>query len=100
LEKDGGWPPRTSQSPQTVEIDGLPAAIVAQVNGLAAKLKNSGQPPVPDTSRARDAVTYTIVIEDKGQRLTFKQRDTQLTREFDAMLHWLEDYFKAQRRGG
>jgi hypothetical protein len=75
-----------------VEVDQLPPEEAEQVKGLAAKLKSSGQPELLAPSRARDATTYSIVIDDDGERFTFKQRDAQMTREFSAVLNWLEDH--------
>ena len=49
-------------------------------------------------SAARDAISYSIVIDDNGERLSFKQRDAQMTREFGAMLNWLEDHFAQARQ--
>jgi len=98
LEKDGGWPPRTALQPKAVEVDQLPAETVAHVRGLAASLKKSGQPETRQPSAARDAISYSIVIDDNGERLSFKQRDAQMTREFDAMLNWLEDHFAQARK--
>lgn len=99
MEKDGGWAPRAaSPQPKAVEVDQLPAETIAHVRGLAANLKKSGQPDMRQASAMRDAISYSIVIEDNGDRRSFKQKDSQMTREFDAMLKWLEDHFAQAKK--
>ncbi|MGW6080880.1 protealysin inhibitor emfourin, partial [Streptomyces sp. NPDC055186] len=46
--------------------------------------------------RARDAMSYTITVENNGRLTVLTQSDTTMTPEFAALLGWLEKHFVQQ----
>jgi hypothetical protein len=42
--------------------------------------------------RARDAMSYTVTVEDRGRSTVLAQSDVTMTRQFAALLAWLEEH--------
>ena len=42
--------------------------------------------------RARDAMSYTITVEDSGRSTVLTQSDVTMTREFAELLAWLQEH--------
>ena len=42
--------------------------------------------------RARDAMSYTITVEDRGRPTVLAQSDVTMTRAFAELLTWLQEH--------
>ncbi|MBT2447451.1 hypothetical protein J7F03_10260 [Streptomyces sp. ISL-43] len=80
--------------PKVLDTDTLPehaAAELAQLVAAAVPTPEADQP-----SRARDAMSYTITVEDGGRSTVLKQSDATMTPTFAALLTWLRKHFEQQ----
>ncbi len=57
---------------------------------LVAALKASPKVEEQGPGRARDAMSYTITLEEDDGHSVFRQSDTTLSPEFAALLQWVE----------
>jgi hypothetical protein len=59
---------------------------------LARLVADAATAPVADTApgKARDAMSYTITIEDGGRQTVLKQSDTTMSEAFGRLLAWLQ----------
>ena len=85
-----GRPPQVldagTLSPEaTAELDRLIAAAAAEPSVA------SGRP-----GQARDAMSYTITIEDNGKQTVLRQSDTNMSPAFASLRVWLERHLKGQ----
>jgi Emfourin len=78
--------------PLLVDTDALLPATVTDLAKLVAAAKAA--PPIKEEipGRSRDAMSYTITIEDDGQSTTLHQSDTNMSQAFATLLTWLERY--------
>jgi hypothetical protein len=90
LEKYGGFAAGIRQPPHIVDSTALPETDAEELAQLVSALK--GAPAVEEESpgRARDAMSYTITVEDGGKRTVFRQSDMTMSPLFAALLQWLE----------
>ncbi|WP_406340391.1 protealysin inhibitor emfourin [Streptomyces sp. NBC_00648] len=80
--------------PKVLDTDTLPKNASAELARLVA-----GAVPVPTAERpdhARDAMSYTITVEDDGRSTVLTQSDTTMSPEFATLLSWLENHFAQQ----
>ena len=75
--------------PRVVDTDQLPADAVRELSRLvtAATANPGGQRPAP---HARDAMSYTITIDDAPHSTTLTGSDTTMSPAFASLLAWLE----------
>ncbi|MEJ8641423.1 protealysin inhibitor emfourin [Streptomyces sp. MS1.HAVA.3] len=78
--------------PRALDTDTLPANAAAELDQLVAAAVPT--PEVDQPSGARDAMSYTITVEDGGRSAVLKQSDAGMTREFAALLTWLQRHFE------
>jgi hypothetical protein len=81
--------------PKVLDADALPenaAAELAQLVEAAVPAAEEDRPP----SRARDAMSYTITVEEGGRSTVLTQSETTMSPEFAALLSWLEKHFAQQ----
>ncbi|MGY1499446.1 protealysin inhibitor emfourin [Streptomyces sp. QTS52] len=77
--------------PQELDTDSLPENAAAELTRLVAAA-------VPATEedragRARDAMSYTITVEEDGRSTTvLTQSDTSMSPGFAALLRWLDSH--------
>jgi hypothetical protein len=77
--------------PRAVDSDTLPEPAVEELSQLVAAAKAvdvSGASP----KRARDAMSYTITVEDRGRSTVLAQSDVTMSREFAELLTWLQEH--------
>ena len=76
--------------PRIVDSSSLPAREAEELAHLVAATKTS--PPARDVSRglARDAMSYTITIEDGGSTATLEQSDMTASSAFIALRDWIK----------
>ncbi|MEV4190125.1 protealysin inhibitor emfourin [Streptomyces toxytricini] len=77
--------------PEVVDTADLPAAEAAELARLVAALTPGPRSDGP--GRARDAVSYTITVEDGGRSTASTQSDAAMSPSFAALLAWLRDHF-------
>ncbi|MEV6684629.1 protealysin inhibitor emfourin [Streptomyces sp. NPDC051130] len=78
--------------PEVLDTDDLPEDAAAELTRLVAAAVPA--PEVERPGRARDAMSYTITVEDGGRSTVLKQSDAAMTRAFAALLTWLRDHFE------
>ncbi|MFI8265751.1 protealysin inhibitor emfourin [Streptomyces sp. NPDC085665] len=80
--------------PKVLDTDTLPENAASELARLVAA---AVAPPVADQpGRARDAMSYTITVEDGGRSTVLKQSDAAMTPAFAALLAWLQEYLDQQ----
>jgi hypothetical protein len=82
--------------PQVLDSDSLSPDAAAELERLvaaamAAPVVESGRP-----GQARDAMSYTITIEDGGKQTVLRQSDTSMSPAFASLRAWLERHLKGQ----
>ncbi|GGS83801.1 MULTISPECIES: protealysin inhibitor emfourin [Streptomyces] len=77
--------------PEAVDTADLPTADAAELARLVAAL--TPEPRSDGPGRARDAMSYTITVEDGGRSTAFTASDAAMTPSFAALLAWLRDHF-------
>ncbi|MFJ5774265.1 protealysin inhibitor emfourin [Streptomyces sp. NPDC093094] len=78
--------------PRVLDSDDLPEAAAAELARLVAEASaEAGEEQGP--GRARDAMSYTITVEDGGRSTVLTRSDTTMTPAFAALLSRLEQYF-------
>ncbi|GGW16135.1 hypothetical protein GCM10018980_17510 [Streptomyces capoamus] len=84
---------RLQQPPEVVDTDTLPRSAATELTRLVAAATASA-PAVSDRpGRARDAMSYTITVQDDGVTTDLTQSDTTMSPEFAALLDWLDKHF-------
>ncbi len=91
LTKHGGLAAGIRRPPRVVQASTLPQSGAAELARLVAALKVAPSVPESGPGRARDAMGYTITVEeDGGDRTSFTQSDLTMSPAFAALLQWLE----------
>ncbi len=83
-------------SPRVVDTDNLTDPATEELTELVAAAKEAalaGPPAEAGSGPAPDALSYTITVEDSGHQLVLAASDTTMSREFGALLDWLEQHF-------
>ncbi|WP_327180754.1 protealysin inhibitor emfourin [Streptomyces sp. NBC_01334] len=93
LETYGGLAAATNlrRPPEVLDTDALPetaAAELAQLLAAAASMPQGDQ-----AGRARDAMSYTITVDDGDRVTVLEQSDAAMTPAFAALLTWLKRRF-------
>ncbi|GIF25695.1 hypothetical protein BJ973_003973 [Actinoplanes tereljensis] len=81
-------PINSRRPPRTLDTDRMPAATAGQLRRLVAAVLAEGGGGRPD--RGRDAMTYTITIDDDGRAATVTGSDTSMSAAFGALLSLIE----------
>ncbi|MFF5537158.1 protealysin inhibitor emfourin [Streptomyces cinerochromogenes] len=83
--------------PTVVDTDALPDSAAAELAGLvAAAVPGTAGEEGAGPGRARDAMSYTVTVEEGGRSTELTQSDTTMSPEFAALLSWLEKHSAAQ----
>jgi hypothetical protein len=90
LTKHGGLAAGIRRRPRVVDADTLPAPAAGELSRLVAAAKAGPSPETSGPGRARDAMGYTITVEDGGQPTVLRQSDATMSPEFAALLEWIE----------
>lgn len=96
LETYGGLAAVTNlrRPPLVLDTVALPEDAAAELARLVAAAVS--MPPEETDDRARDAMGYTITVEEGDRPTTLEQSDGAMTPAFAALLTWLRKHF-AQR---
>lgn len=93
LAKHGGLAAGIFRPPRIVESSTLPEQVAAELAGLVAAVKTAPAVKEERPGRARDAMSYTITIEeDGGEPSVLRQSDITMSPSFAALLEWLEHH--------
>lgn len=94
LEKYGGLAafPGLRRQPQVVDTASLPKHEAAELSHLVAAARAEPADDAEGPGRGRDAMSYTITVEDGGQSTTLSRSDTTMSPAFAALLSWLEGH--------
>src|SRR4051794_12853461 len=90
LAKHGGQAAGMRRPPRGVDSDTLPKPVAGELARLVAVAKSVPAAETGGPGRARDAMGYTITVEDGGRTTVLRQSDTAMSPEFAALLQWLE----------
>jgi hypothetical protein len=91
LAKHGGLAAGIRRPLLIVDSAALPQPAAAELARLVAAVKAVPAVKEERPGRARDAMSYTITLEeDGGEPTVLKQSDTTMTPSFAALLQWLE----------
>ncbi len=90
LAEHGGLAAGVRRLPRVVEADALPKAAAAELTRLVADAKAASGVQQDGPGRARDAMSYTITIEDGGGPTVLRQSDMTMSPAFAALLTWLK----------
>ncbi|ELP65456.1 hypothetical protein STRTUCAR8_05391 [Streptomyces turgidiscabies Car8] len=85
---------RLGLPPKELDTDALPGNAAAELTALVA----AAVPYPAEEDRpggARDAMSYTITVDDDGRSTVLVQSDTTMSPAFAALLRWLENHFAA-----
>ncbi|MCH6162593.1 protealysin inhibitor emfourin [Streptomyces marispadix] len=80
--------------PKAVETGALPEHAATELSELVAAALPTAKEERP--TQARDAMSYTITVEEGGGSTALTQSDTTMSPEFAALLDWLERHFARQ----
>lgn len=94
LAQQGGLAAGIRRVPMVVDSASLAAPVVAELTRLVTAAR--GNPATRETSpgKARDAIRYTITIEEGERPTVLSQSDTDMSQDFAALLGWLQQNSK------
>ncbi|MEU9303272.1 protealysin inhibitor emfourin [Streptomyces sp. NPDC048269] len=94
LESYGGLAAVIRRQPKALDTAALPEDAAAALIRLVAAAVAM---PVEDRAdRARDAMTYTITVEDDDHATVLEQSDAAMSPAFTTLLTWLKKHFAQQ----
>lgn len=97
LEKHGGLAAGMRQPPCVVESSTLAAKQQEELSGLVAALKAAPTVQHESPGRMRDAMTFTISVDDSRSPTVYQQLDLQMSDAFATLLTWIEKHSSASR---
>jgi Emfourin len=91
LSTYGGLAAGIRRPSRTVKSSTLAEPVAAELAQLVTAVKAAPSVKEERPGRARDAVSYTITIEEDGGEIsTISQSDTTMSPAFAALLEWLD----------
>jgi hypothetical protein len=80
--------------PKAVDTDALPENAATELSRLVKAALHAPKEDREDRpAQARDAMSYTITVDEEGRSTALTQSDTTMSPEFAALLDWLERHF-------
>jgi hypothetical protein len=96
LATHGGLAAGIRRQPHIVDSVALPEPSAQELGRLVAALKATPAVEEETPGRARDAMSYTITIEENGgEPLVLRQSDITMSSAFSALLQWIESHSAA-----
>lgn len=77
-------------APRVVDAEALPEEAARELAQLVEAAKAAPVPKEERPGQARDAMSYTITVEDADRSIVLTQSDTAMSTAFAALLAWLE----------
>lgn len=90
LAKHGGLVAGISRPVQSVDTTELSKQKVKELRRLVNDTVTTFPLKRLEVEQGRDAMSYTITVEDKGHSTVLSQSDTTMSSEFAILLEWLE----------
>lgn len=90
LTKHGGFAAGIQRPPHVVDSSTLTVKDSEELAVLVEALKSCRMVENVGPGRARDAMSYTIKLEEEDGQEVFRQSDTTMSKEFADLLRWLE----------
>jgi hypothetical protein len=76
--------------PKVVDTGRLSEGDAGELTRLVHAARAAEAPPRPQPDPARDAQSYRVVVEDEGGEVILTATDAAMSRDFAALLAWLE----------
>jgi hypothetical protein len=80
--------------PRVLDTNTLPSPAAEELAKLVEAAKAAAPAAGTGPRRARDMMSYTIIVEDSGHQTVLKQSDTTMSPAFRNLLAWLERHMK------
>ncbi|MGW0792629.1 protealysin inhibitor emfourin [Streptomyces sp. NPDC002911] len=87
---------RANLPPEVLDTDTLPENAADELSRLVAAAIPAAEETKEPHSRARDAMSYSITVEEGGRSSVLVQSDTAMTPEFAMLLRWLKKHSTQQ----
>jgi hypothetical protein len=95
LAKHGGLAAGIRRPPLEVDSADLPVAAAAELERLVAEAKAAPEAQGERPGRARDAMSYTITVEEEdGEPTVLRHSDVSEASALSALLQWLQRHPK------
>lgn len=92
LTTHGGLAAGLRRQPKIVDTKTLPMGAAAELERLVAAAQATRAPEKSEQDRARDAMTYTISVENGDRSAVLRQSDSSMSPAFSKLLGWLEKH--------
>ena len=93
LAKHGGFAAGIRRPPLSVESSSLSEQTAAELTRLVAAVKAAPAEAERGPGRARDAMSYTLTLEENnGEKTVFRASDVTMSPPFAALLQWVENH--------
>jgi hypothetical protein len=96
LAKHGGLFAGIVRPPQCVDATALPKPQAKVLKRLVADTVASPSMETQALGKARDAMSYTITVEDGNRSTVLHQSDATMSEKFAVLLEWLEQHATKQ----
>jgi hypothetical protein len=90
LTKHGGFAAGMFRPPSIVESSTLMAADAAELSRLVMAVKMAPIERGEEPGQARDAMSYTMTIEDDGETTVITQSDINMSSAFADLMQWID----------
>jgi hypothetical protein len=90
LTKHGGFAAGMFRPPSIVESSTLAAADAAELSRLVMAVKMAPIEQGEEPGQARDAMSYTMTIEDDGETTVITQSDINMSSAFADLMQWID----------
>jgi N-acyl-L-homoserine lactone synthetase len=91
LAKYGGFAAGIFRPPSIVESSTLPTADAMELSRLVVALKTASDSQGSEPGQARDAMSYTITVEEtSGETTVITQSDTNMSPAFVNLMQWID----------
>jgi len=89
LATHGGLAAGIRRQPQMIDTTALSKSDAAELTRLVWAAEAAGPAQDESSGRSRDAMSYTVTVEDGGLSTVLSLSDTAMTRASAALLDWL-----------
>lgn len=96
LAQHGGLAAGIRRQPQVLDAHALPTEAAGELAKLVAAARAVPRPQENGPGRTRDAMSYTITVEDNGEPTLLRGSDTNMSPAFAALLDWLQRYLEVK----
>jgi hypothetical protein len=90
LTKHGGFAAGMFRPPSIVASSTLTAADAAELSRLVTAVKMSPAERGEEPGQARDAMSYTMTIEEDGETTVISQSDINMSPAFADLMQWID----------